>query len=345
MPNFDYQEISKELLKGLDPRQKEIIARRFGLLKRERETLESIGKSYGLTRERVRQIQNFSLAKIKERAEKFQDIFDYFKERFVFWGNLKREDRVIENFGGEKFANQILFLLTLAQPFERKREDEEFYTLWLSQRESLFLAKRIIDWLEDFFKKEKRPFPFEELFETAKKKNPSLKSFQENAFISFIEATKKIEEGPTGYLGLSYWPEIVPRGVRDRAYLALKEKKTPLHFREITNFINEKLLQPREKTQKMALCQTVHNELIKDQRFVLVGRGIYALREWGFEDGTVKEIILKILQKKKKPLSKEEILEEVLKQRLVKENTILLSLSDKNYFQKTPQGKYWIVKC
>ena len=86
--------------------------------------------------------------------------------------------------------------------------------------------------------------------------------------------------------------------------------------------------------------QTLHNELIRDPRFVLVGRGIYALKEWGYEEGYVKDIILKILQKAKKPLSKDEILQEVLKRKLVKKNTVLLNLANKKYFLRTPQGKY-----
>jgi hypothetical protein len=91
-----------------------------------------------------------------------------------------------------------------------------------------------------------------------------------------------------------------------------------------------------------ALVQTVHNELIRDSRFVLVGRGLYGLKEWGYEDGDVKDIILKILREARKPLPKEEVLERVLKQRLVKENTILLNLSNKKYFLRTPEGKYTI---
>jgi len=89
-----------------------------------------------------------------------------------------------------------------------------------------------------------------------------------------------------------------------------------------------------------SLVQTVHNELIKDSRFVLVGRGIYALEEWGYYPGQVKDVILRVLREERKPITKEEILEKVLEQRLVKENTILLNLSNKKYFERDVQGKY-----
>ena len=97
--------------------------------------------------------------------------------------------------------------------------------------------------------------------------------------------------------------------------------------------------------ERPALIQTVHNELIKDPRFVLVGRGIYALSEWGYYPGQVKDVILKVLKEKRRPLTKEEILEKVLSQRLVKENTILLNLSNKKYFLRNSQGKYWVKEA
>jgi len=293
----------------------------------------------------VRQIQNYGLSKAREQISNFSDVFDYFEGAFDKWGRLKREDKLIEDFGGEKFSNHILFLLTLAEPFERKKEDEEFYSLWLTDDGSFSLARRIVDLLEKFFEKEKSLLSFEELFDISQKKIPAVpQTLNENSFLSFLEVTKKIEQGPTGQFGLSYWPEVRPRGTKDRAYLVLKKMETPLHFQEITRLINEFFLEKRVTSQRKALPPTVHNELIKDSRFVLVGRGLYALKEWGFEEGTVKEIISKVLKEKKKPLDKREILEEVQKQRLVKDNTIFLGLRDKNYFQKNPEGKYTLIK-
>ena len=124
-------------------------------------------------------------------------------------------------------------------------------------------------------------------------------------------------------------------GARYKGYCAditrcvFKKKNNPLHFREVAEFIGPK-----------ALSQTVHNELIRDPRFVLVGRGTYALRDWGYEQGVVKDVIKNILKEAKNPLTKEEVLEKVLQQRMVKENTILLNLQNKRYFKKNSEGKY-----
>ena len=161
------------------------------------------------------------------------------------------------------------------------------------------------------------------------------KSITQKALLSFLEVSKEIQQGLEGKFGKREWPEINPRGVRDRAYLIFKKEKRPLHIREVTQLINsskdEKISQPR------ALVQTVHNELIKDPRFVLVGRGLYALKEWGYSPGTVQEIIAQILKENQRPLSKEEIIKKVLEQRIVKSNTILINL---NKFARTADGKY-----
>lgn len=340
MAQLVYQKVAQKLLKELPPRQKEVIERRFGLTQLQRETLAQIGQDYGVCRERIRQIQNQALRRLEIEIRKQQRILVSLKEEIEKWGGLKREDKLIENLGGEKIANSILFLLHLGDSFEKKREDEEFYTLWLTDRKALLIARKTIRALERILEKEKTIFSFEELLIISQKKIfTSSRKINENFLFSFLEATKKIEEAPTGGFGLSVWPEVNPRGVKDKAYLVLKKAQKPLHFQEVAQLIDE-FFYEHFSSKRNTLPQTVHNELIKDPRFVLVGRGLYALKEWGFTEGTVKDIILKVLQEKNQPLSKEEILKEVKKQRIVKENTILLNLADKKYFKKTSEGKY-----
>ena len=152
-----------------------------------------------------------------------------------------------------------------------------------------------------------------------------------------MEISKTIQLGPEGLFGLRDWPEINPRGVKDWAYLVLRKTKKPCHFIEVAKLINKFY-----KTERQTLPQTVHNELIKDARFVLVGRGLYGLKEWGYESGVIKEVIAKILKKAKKSLTQEEIVKEALSQRFVKRNTILLNLNNKESFLKNKEGKYTI---
>jgi hypothetical protein len=58
--------------------------------------------------------------------------------------------------------------------------------------------------------------------------------------------------------------------------------------------------------------------------------------------GVVKDVIKNILDKNG-PLTKGEIIEKVLKERYVKENTIMVNLQDPKTFKKLKDGKYTLV--
>ena len=325
---FNYPKICQELLKDLPKKQKEIISRRFALSAKSRvkgETLESIGKDYGITRERVRQIEEDGISRIKPKLKKYQKVFQYFAKYLKSNGNLKKEDILLNQLGGSKFQNQILFLLTISDQFKRFSENKELHSFWAINPDSSTLAQGFINSVFNKLNKVSQPLSFKDAV--------SFQPPQKKAAVSFLEISKVIQKNPEGLFGLKNWPEINPRGVKDRAFLVFKKEEKPLHFTEVTNLIGS------------ALPQTVHNELIKDPRFVLVGRGIYALKEWGYEEGDVKDVILKTLKESQKPMRKEEVLEKVLKQRLIKKNTILLNLSNRKYFLRDSQGKYTIRKA
>ena len=318
---MDYQKICSDLLQFLPEKQKTILARRYGLKNNKRETLESIGKDYGITRERVRQVEFDGFLKLKPKTPEYQGVFTCLGKYLESNGGLKREDLLLEELGGKKEKNQVYFLLNLDQRFARYGETEEFYPLWTVDKKAPLKAQKVIDFFFDKLQKTGKPLPLKDL---------KYNSLNLEALNSYLEISKKIQKNEK-FFGFKNWPEINPKGVKDKAYLVFQKEQKPLHFTEVANLLDLKSI------------QTVHNELIKDPRFTLVGRGIYALAEWGYTPGYVKDVIAKILKESKKPLTKEEILDEVLKQRLVKENTILLNLSNKNYFQKDSKGHY-IVK-
>lgn len=326
MKNFNYQKICSDLISNLEGRQKEIICRRFGLNEGERETLESIGKDFGICRERVRQIQEDALGKIRTKLNGYEKVFDAFLEYFKKFGNFKKEDILLNELGQKKFKNHVYFLLTLkGEPFQRLNETDKFYSLWFVDKSSIQSAESILNFLYNQLQKTGQPVKFNDLeFPFPLKKEVAL---------SYLEVFKEIEKNDEGVYGLKEWPEINPRGIKDKAYLVLKKLGKPLHFSQVAHLIEGSHL------------QTVHNELIRDSKFVLVGRGIYALREWGYSPGQVKDVISEILKQEKKPLTKEEILEKVSRQRMVKTNTILLNLSNKKYFERDSQGRYTIKEA
>ena len=323
MLQFNYSKICQDIFNPLAPRQKEVLERRFGLSTGQRETLDSIGQNLGLTRERIRQIENEGFSKLEKEKEKkeLRKIFLHFRKYFEESGGFKKEDILLKHLGGKDFNRHVYFLLTLADDFWRISETDKFYSFWTIEEDSQSKIETLLDSLFQRFYKANKLFSEEELLSRGKAEPQILHTL--------LEVAKKIEQGQQGQFGLTDWPEIKPRGIKDRAYLVFKEEGKPLHFTKVAIFIG-----------KETHPQTVHNELIRDARFVLVGRGIYALKEWGYETGTVQDIIFKILKEAKKPMQKEKLLREVQKQRLVKENTILLNLTNGKYFSRDKKGRY-----
>ena len=342
--DINYVKICQDLLSDLPQRTKDVILRRFGLKKPgQKETLEAIGESYGITRERVRQIEDDGTDKLKPKIGEYQEIFQYFTNQLNANGGLKKEDILLNLFGGKILQNHVFFLLTLSAPFTRFSETKDFYSLWAIDSSALTLAKNAIGSFYNILEEKKSPLIIEDLepYQIFGKEleKQTINCLSSQALQSFLEISKKIKQNPEGLFGLKDWPEINPRGIKDKAYLILKKEAKPLHFTKVAQLIGKANLGWKFSHPNL---QSVHNELIRDPRFVLVGRGLYALRDWGYISGVVKDIIFKVLKEKNEPLSQKEIVENVLKQRFVKENTILLNLSNKEYFLRTPKGKYTI---
>jgi DNA-directed RNA polymerase delta subunit len=125
----------------------------------------------------------------------------------------------------------------------------------------------------------------------------------------------------------------------DKIYLILKQEKKPLHYIEVAKLINDAVFD-----KKVAQPATVHNELIMDKKYILVGRGIYGLEEWGYMAGTVTEIIEAIL-KASGSMQKDDLIQKVLEQRMVRKTTIILSLSNKEKFSKLPTGEFQLANA
>ena len=141
-----------------------------------------------------------------------------------------------------------------------------------------------------------------------------------------------------GRWGLVKWPMVNPKNIRDKIYVILHDNGKPMHFNEISDAIKGSNLKRKDVT-----TQAIHNELIKDSRFVLIGRGIYALKEWGFKKGTVSDVIADVLRKEGGPLHRDEIVRRVLKSRQVKETTILLNLQSKPQFKRVAKATYTLA--
>lgn len=324
--NFNYPKLCKSLLDIVPTRAREVIERRFGLKNNEPETLENIGKDFSITRERVRQIQERAIKQIKESKQDFlKDVFAYFQAEIIKVGGVIKEEAILKKWGG-KDQNYVLFLLNLDESFKFSSENKDYFAFWYNSDQAVKEAKKTVENFTKFLKTKGQPV--------------ALKDFGSNlspeVLQSYIEISTNILKSPEGLYGLADWPEVNPRNIRDKAFLALKKQNKPLHFSEIYDMITKAGANP----EKSILLQSVHNELIRNPEFVLIGRGIYALKEWGYAPGWVKDILADVIRKEKKSLAKEDLIEKVLAQRQVKKSTILLNLSDKSYFAKDKEGRY-----
>ena len=320
---INYQNLIEEILSQLNPRKREIIIRRFGLKNNEREALESIGKSFNICRERVRQIEKKTIKEILEKNPSLEKIFSEFLSYFKKYGYLRKEETLLRELSQNENKNFVFFLLSLKKDyFQRINGKKDFFTFWTTNQKYISKAREIIEKTIKKFKKEKKPLTLKEI--------NKLFQLPEKILSSYLEISKIIMKNKEGLYGLKSWPLINPRRIRDRIYLLMKEIKKPLHFREIHQ------LMPATN------INSIHNELIKDERFVLVGRGIYALKEWGYLPGNLKELIVKYIKEKRRPLLKEEIIDFVLKQRFVKKFTILQYLCDRMLFKKRNDGRYYV---
>lgn len=338
MEKINYSTIYANLTKGLSDKTREVFSRRFGIGGALEETLESIGRTMEVTRERVRQIEEAGFSHIKtEKKALLEKIFNNFVNYFKSKGGLRKEELVLQDLGNNNAKPYILFLLTLGEQFSRVCEKRDFYSFWATMANSENEIKKVLNHLISDLKKINKPLDKKEfLAQSAGKCN-----LTPVVLTSYLEVSKHIKENNEGKIGLVEWPEISPRGVRDKAFLVFQKKQKPLHFTKVAGLIDEfNYNLPNRRT----LPQTVHNELIKDPRFVLVGRGIYALREWGYNPGTVKDVLIRFMKENGQPIDKDEVIEKVLSQRLVAKSTVLMNLNDKKYFLRDDQGKYILRK-
>jgi hypothetical protein len=335
---INYEQLVNNALRNIsNQRTRDIIYLRFGLGDGQRRTLEAIGQKYGITRERVRQVEEAAFSDLKRPTviNFFRPIFRLIDNFLNQEGKLVREERLLATLAKVDHPHPargaLYFVLTLGQPYQRFVESDKFYPLWSNSSNALTQAEEIINQLINKLNQEQRPITLDELL-------TSFNNLPKRILLSYLDATKQINQNNFGQIGLTKWPEINPRGAKDKAYIILKEQNRPLHFREVADLINQANL-----GNNLAQAQTVHNELIKDPRFILVGRGTYALKEWGYQPGTVKDVIIQVL-KENGPLTKEEILDKVLETRLVKPNTVLINLQNRQYFNRSEDGKYSLAK-
>lgn len=320
-------------------REREIVARRFGLFDR-KETLEQIGELLGITRERVRQLEKSVVTRLKTAAEQ-QSLpqIDQFQADVIAHLQTSGSVARVSNITAELVDDatrieqaRISFISQLCADLLVLNEDDNFYnSVAIKENRDEKQLRAAVAALIDTIKKLGEPKDIATIAAAA--------SISDVTEAEALATTSKQLATLNDRWGLIKWPMVNPKNIRDKIYVILKEQGKHMHFNEIAGAIKDSDFKRKDVT-----TQAIHNELIKDKRFVLIGRGIYALKEWGYKKGTVSDIISEVLREANEPLHRDEIVKRVLKSRFVKETTILLNLQGKSQFKRVAKATYELAE-
>jgi hypothetical protein len=334
------EQLVNDILGTIDrEREREIVSRRFGLFDR-KETLEQIGEMLGITRERVRQLEKSVITKLRGSAEQgnLPHVVDFQTQVNAILENSGKVARVSKlteeltgNAGREEQA-RVAFLSQLSPDLSVISEDDNFYnSVGVKAAGDEKTLKANVAKLIDTIKQIGEPAKIDKIAKAA--------GVDDSKEAAALASTSKQLATLNDRWGLIKWPMVNPKNIRDKIYVILKENGKHMHFNEIADAIKKSDFKRKDVT-----TQAIHNELIKDKRFVLIGRGIYALKEWGYEKGTVADIISEVLRQAGEPLHRDEIVKRVLKSRFVKETTILLNLQGKPQFKRVAKATYELAE-
>lgn len=329
------QDSFTSILGGLTDKEQSVISRRIGLGS-EKETLQSIGNTWDITRERVRQIEDVGIKKIGRivRSSGLVYIQETAEKLLAVSGGLMIKNKLIsaliEELRIENTLNEGILEVIVQSDFNIQKSKPQigtntyFYTPEIQKKligaihkEAMSLLKKKGDIMETAT-----------LYEMIKSNLAATYGKIEICLIdAVLDIFDELVKGEEKYIGLTKWKILNPSTLKDKAIYVFKKEKNPIHFVELANKISDYFGEP----VKVA---TIHNELIRNNEFVLIGRGIYVLKEWGYKPGTVLDVIMDIFAKAKSPLSTEEIIAKVLKTRKVKTSTIYMNLQNKQQIER-----------
>ncbi|MFH0905259.1 MAG: sigma factor-like helix-turn-helix DNA-binding protein [bacterium] len=339
--------VAMDTLSSLKEREREVIINRYGLTGGKKTTLEAIGQKLQVTRERVRQIEAMAVKRmITAPGKDLVQLIKIINSHLTGIGGLAdleglaRYLKIENDSQRETELNALRLVMAVNGEVVELPHNRGLKIGWAQKRFSLDLIEPVLRDITTILRKKSGVMTegaiWDQLVATdvyaanQEKLTPSVMA----GVMQVAEVVTQVEDGKWG---LSEWPSVVPKRIRDKVFLILQKKNAPMHFRDIAEAIN------REYPSKPVLSRTVHNELIGDQRFVLVGRGIYALTTWGYHSGVVADVIKEVLTGAGRPLTTDEIAEQVLKVRQVKKNTVVANLQNKALFARAGKGTYTLA--
>ena len=340
---LELRSLIDHLLIVLSDKEKYIIESRFALSTPRRQTLEEIGHHFGVTRERIRQIEKSALRKLERNAQNtnIRILSEYAKAHLRQEGGVLSDEafksllmKSLPNISEEQL-HDLHLALVLDPEINFTSNTLKFHPFWQIKDSNDKLVKKVSECAIKALKKAKRVLSEAQIANTALKQLEL--ELSENQVHNILLCSKECKYTDDGF-GLYSWRHIHPRTLRDKINFVLRREKKALHFQKIAELISE-----ADFDTKRVNVQAVHNELIRNDQFVLIGRGIYALSEWGYKTGTVADVIEQVLSDGI-PKTRDEITKSVLAQRQVKTITIYLNLKNKSEFVRVGRDKYTLAQ-
>ena len=341
----------KEILIYCKPKERLVLMKKFWLGWEKGIPLQRIGAEYDLTRERIRQIETQALMRFRRLIvgnELYMNVLSEAKKILDAHGGILAEDTLVSKLINRnlfKFSKQELKLI-LVSDFDVAYLKRNKYLYKAFYVEPLYedLLTQMVLFVNDYFGQRGKS---QDLYEfIAVLKDTFLKDYKEVGYLrndlfymNFFSIIRDISMFD-GKIGFDTFTDVNPKTMKLKIYYTMKRLNKPVHFQELPAKILDWF------PEKAVKINTIHNELVKNNDlFVNLGLGRYGLREWGYEGGQVKDILVRILEKNDRPMAVKELCKEVLKEKMVSPNTVMLNLQKfKDMFERVDKWIYQLKK-
>jgi len=333
----NFSQLMPRILGLLTTKEQDILGRRFSLNGIPKETLDKIGKSYSITRERVRQIENVALKKLARISmdPAMRTIFDLAYTILLKNGKIMSEDLLLSEMLKELNdpnidANAMKLAMRVSPKLVKQEKNQIFKPFWRALEVPVDKIKIAIKDIVKLLKKEKNVMSIDDIAKKLSDKYSKI-MIQSLMFIHWEFLVTKDKKW-----GLKSWRFINPRSIKDKILIILKKEGHPLHFSKIIEYVLNKF-----ESKKIVTTQAIHNELIRQEEFVLVGRGLYGIKEWGLIAGTVCDVIKSVFEENSfEPMKRQDIINKVLEKREIRIGTISLNLQKYPFFKRVGRAVY-----
>ncbi len=341
----------KDILIYCKPKERLVLMKKFGLDGSKEIPLQRIGKEYSLTRERIRQIETQALMRFRRLIvgnEVYMEVLSEAKKILDVHGGFLCEDVLISKMVNKnifKFSKQELKLI-LVSDFDvtyLKRNKFLNKAFYLEPLYEDLLTKMVLEISAYFDKRTKSQDLYEfigYMKDNFAKDYKDVHYLKNDLFyVNFFESIREVNVFD-GKIGLPEFADVNPKTIKLKILYTMRRINKPIHFQELPSKIMEWF------PAKNIKVNTVHNELVKNNdMFVNLGLGIYGLREWGYQGGQVVDILVRIFERNDRPMNVKELCKEMLKEKMVSPNTVMLNLQKyKDLFRRVEKGVYEIIK-